>query len=633
MKGNALRIYPRCFLVLLTLSIFLMCIGCGDDGEKNYSLNGSWNGRHTNSVGLATSPLKVDIVHKDPNSFSGSAVINEKEYTISGEVENDTINATLSGPMETITWTGKVYHYNEIQGTYAKMDTGGTQPTETGDFFMAKDGSSIYSKIDVPDNVKMGPWLVYYGDPTSMLVRVVLYKQCKHNEIKQGTVTVTGGGKTTDFPLIPSTWYPPEVIKSGFSLSPGWDNSMPFSGDRPDRRHYLEAHLTGLTPDTEYTYTIKNTDALGDGTVRANFRTAPPVNNRERLVFYAYGDNRAEYANHSSALWEVENTIANDTRERSFILHAGDAVTLGQDLECVVGHQYGWLSEWLLQKPKETKWDRHGWLRANIPTFMTVGNHELKDDIKTGSSWRPFHSNYYPTDHDMYWFLMGRFHSYAPDRGIVNTYNNYKIDGYSFSDTYDTNTYYVDWGDVRVISLNTYFVYNQNELNNIKTKLQQWVQGRKAQGKVTILVLHSPMYYGINLYEVGYPNVLDSVEKIRLEFEPIITEDVQLVITGHKHITTRTGPIRNGVNTEPGVAPVYYILGTGGAQDVTDKPDDQELIYSDTFTVSQKKFAANIEFARFTVDWDDMTIYADILSGDPDSNPGALIDHYQIPIM
>ena len=626
MKGNAFRIYVRFFMVLVTASVFLMCIGCGDDGEKNYSLNGGWNGRHTNSIGLTTSPLKVNIVHKDQNSFSGSAVINETEYTISGEVVNNTINATLSGPMETITWTGKVYHYNEIHGTYMVMDSGGTQPTETGDFFMAKDGSSIYSKIDVPDNVKMGPWLVYYGAPTTMLVRVVLYKKCTHDEIKQGTVSVTGpDGKTTDFPLIPSTWYPPEVVKNDIILNPGWDHSMFASGDDPGHRHYLQAHLTGLTPDTEYTYKITHTDALGNDTVTAHFRTAPPVDSRERLVFYAYGDNRAEYSLHSSALWNMEDTIANDTRERSFILHGGDAVTMGQYLEYVFFHQYGWLSEWLHQKPDESKWDRHSWLRANIPTFMTVGNHELKSYISQGT--------YYPTDSYMYEFLMGRFYSYAPDRGIEFSYNNFNIGGYSFSGTHDTNTYYVDWGDVRVISLNTYFCYNQDNLNTLKAKLQQWVQGRKAQGKVTILVLHSPIYYGVNLYEVGYTNILDSVEKIRLEFEPIITDDVQLVITGHKHITTRTGPIRYEVNTEPGGAPVYYILGTGGAQDVTDKPTDQELVYSDTFTVSQKKFTAGIAFGRFTVDWDEMIIYADILSGDQDNNPGALIDHYQIPIM
>ena len=499
-----------------------------------------------------------------------------------------------------------------------------------------------YSPVNLSDSVKMGPWLVSYGDPQAMLIRVALYKDCSHDDMTDGSVSVYDleGNKVTGSPFKLAPFKKTEQTENGKFVRfgyypPHWDNS---SNDIPTPWwiHLLEAQITGLSPATTYTYVIHHPVLSSPDTITASFKTPPPVGSTNKVVFYAYGDNRKWHnvTYGESQFPKVEETMVDDMADRSFVIHVGDASNLGWWLNYTPeARQLGWQAEYL-RSSNDKEWQKHVWLRANYPTFMSVGNHELKR--KTGVT------QFYPEDHAMYDFIMGNFSRYKLGNALSFTYdsenpfsNSLTYEGTSSAQTYegtfDSQTYMTDWGDLRIINLNTYFCFTDSDLTNLKSKLKMWVTGRKAAGKPTILALHSPIFWDGDGGETGYK--LDSQNKIRDEIIPIIQDDVNLVLSGHKHVTTRTKEIYyekdKTITIGAGKGPVYYILGTGGAQDMTTPTVPPK--YSDVLTTTKEKSLSDYAWAKFTVDYTAGKIIGDIKSGNLEKNPREVIDHYEIP--
>jgi hypothetical protein len=122
----------------------------------------------------------------------------------------------------------------------------------------------------------------------------------------------------------------------------------------PVRIH--ETHLCGLTPDTEYTYRVGGTDALGNQSWSSNytFRTAPKAQDAE-TVFLVLGDTRDGYD-----VWGSTLKLAVQMAMPDFILFSGDETTLG---------------------PLQDEWD--AWfaaadpILASNPMIVAHGNHEV----------------------------------------------------------------------------------------------------------------------------------------------------------------------------------------------------------------------------------------------------------------
>ncbi len=491
-----------------------------------------------------------------------------------------------------------------------------------------------YSPVTLPDSVKMGPWLVSYGDPQAMLIRVALYKDCSHDAMTDGSVSVydLAGKEVTGSPFKLAPFKTAEQMENGKFVRfgqypPHWDNS---SNDiaTPWWVHLLEAQITDLSPATTYTYVIRHSVLSSPGTITASFKTAPPAGSTNNVVFYAYGDNRTWHNKTygESQFPKVEETMVDDMADRSFVIHVGDASNLGWWLNYMPDElQLGWQAEYL-RSSNDKEWQKHVWLRANYPTFMSVGNHELKR--KTGVT------QFYPEDHAMYDFIMGNFSRYKKENTLFFTYgseNPFSSD-LTYEGTFDSQTYMTDWGDLRIINLNTYFCFTDSDLTNLKSKLKLWVTGRKAAGKPTILVLHSPIFWNENVVQTG--DKLDSQTTIRDQIIPIIQDDVNLVLSGHTHITTRTKEIYyekdKTITIGAGKGPVYYIIGTGGAQDMT-KPKPTATQYSDVLTKTGEKSLSDYAWAKFTVDYAAGKIIGDIKSGNLENSPRELMDHYEIP--
>ena len=490
-----------------------------------------------------------------------------------------------------------------------------------------------YSPVSLSDSVVMGPWLVSYGDPQAMLIRVALYKDCSHDDMPPGSVSVYDleGNKVTGSPFTLTPFKKTEqmgltgtFVRFGH-YPPNWDSNL------NDKVHLLEAQITGLSPATTYTYVIHHSVLSSPDTITAAFKTPPPAGSTNNVVFYAYGDNRTWHNKTygESQFPKVEETMVDDMADRSFVLHVGDASNLGWWLNYFDAFTLGWEAEYL-RSSNDKEWQKHVWLRANYPTFMSVGNHELKR--KTGVTL------FYPEDHAMYDFIMGNFSRYKPENTLFFTYRSKNqpevgplSSGLTYEGTFDSQTYMTDWGDLRIINLNTYFCFTDSDLANLKSKLQMWVTGRKAAGKPTILVLHSPIFWDGNVGQTGYK--LDSQNTIRDEIIPIIQDDVNLVLSGHTHVTTRTKEIYyekdKTITIGAGKGPVYYILGTGGAQDMT-KPTVPPQ-YSDALTKTGEKSLSDYAWAKFTVDYSAGKIIGEIRSGNLEKNPRELMDHYEIP--
>ncbi len=115
-----------------------------------------------------------------------------------------------------------------------------------------------------------------------------------------------------------------------------------------------EAHLCGLTADTEYTYRVES-DAVHTSTTYS-FRTAPDIaaTPDAEVLIASVGDSRDGYA-----VWAllVDEILA---RTPDLVLFSGDAVTVGQ-------FQEEWEEFFAIAEP----------LFARVPIISVHGNHDL----------------------------------------------------------------------------------------------------------------------------------------------------------------------------------------------------------------------------------------------------------------
>jgi hypothetical protein len=612
------QLRKRVILGLLVLSMAIgVLAGCSgsDSAAKTVSLHGAWGGAHVEGGTATSAQLSGTIVHETGSKdFSGSMTINEEEYTLKGTIENKVIQIIMSNPQSSITWNGE-YIDGRMKGSYTRSanatnkavsDAATVAPT-TGTF-------SVMQYLNIQGNIKMGPWLLYSQDNTksqgNMTIRIGF-----SDDIITANTTVTGTDPATGTTINYGTFPMVKTVKiDGYIL--------------------YEYTFQQLPSNALFSYVININDpsVKNPYSINATFRTPPSWADIDSgkvtsQVFFGMGDNRREYGTASDNLPMVENNmiqyggISSDVTAQSCIIHCGDAVSLGKNIDYfapAVFRSYGWGIEWLKSSNDTAKTDTykhdlrpHTWMRASMPTFMAPGNHEGYSNLPsmalgTGKG-----------DLDFYGVLMTRIP--AADQIMLT---NGEVSW----------TYMADYGGMRVISLNAYYCFNQTDLDAITNKLTTWVNGAYPGGPIILVVHPSPYGSGYapehengGFYFSNMPNLQTYLKKLFVGKKNVI------VISGHEHETARA--LQDGIN--------YYVLGTGGAADMNygglkdNKYDIDSFVKLSNYTgpstfnkVSDPNFQnvyMDFAFAKFTVDYKAKQITT-VIYGAKDGDNGKIID-------
>lgn len=277
--------------------------------------------------------------------------------------------------------------------------------------------------------------------------------------------------------------------------------------------HVHTVTFTGLEPGTVYAYRV------GDGTNWSEwfqFRTEPAQS--EPFTFVYMGDAQ----NDIRSMWSrITREAFRDAPRAAFFLHAGDLVN--------VADSDGEWGEWF---------EAGAFINATIPVIATPGNHEY---VKIKRVLMP--SVRVLTDHFPVMFPF-------PDNG---------------PDGLESSVYFIDYGDLRLVSLNS------NEQHEAQVG---WLERTLAQNdrKWMAVTFHHP------IFSTG--NDRDNPE-VRALWKPVFDRfAVDIVLNGHDHTYGRSGLIGGdpGRNVATGAtarseAGTVYVVSVSGPKMYDAKPD------------------------------------------------------------
>lgn len=268
--------------------------------------------------------------------------------------------------------------------------------------------------------------------------------------------------------------------------------------------HVHTATMDGLEPGTTYAYRV------GDGTNWSewfHFRTEPAAS--EPFTFVYLGDAQTEIR----SMWSrITREAFREAPRAAFFLHAGDLVN--------VANSDGEWGEWF---------EAGSFINATTPVIATPGNHEY---VKIERPLIP--DGVVLTEHFPMVFAF-------PQNGPTGL---------------QSTVYYIDYGDLRVISLNS--MERQDEQ-------VEWLDRvlSKNDRKWTAVTFHHP------IYSTG--NDRDN-PRIRRLWKPVLDRHaVDIVLNGHDHTYGRSGlvggnPGRNvptGTNARSEAGTVYVVSVSG----------------------------------------------------------------------
>ena len=298
-----------------------------------------------------------------------------------------------------------------------------------------------------------------------------------------------------------------KVIRRVKATSTVFENKHQKHNEPLVKASYHAAAVTGLEPETTYVYRVgSDTDAQeGDPLWSEWFQytTASDQPDKEFSFIY-FGDAQ----NDVKSMWS--RVIRNSYKKFpsvDFMLHAGDLIN-SQDSNLEWG-------EWFYAG---------SFIHATVPSMMTPGNHEYKDTTLT-PLWRPQ-------------FNLPK-NGPSGIRGIEET------------------TYFVDYQDIRVISIDCIF-FEDHEAE--RTAQVQWLEEllKNNPKKWTALTMHFPLYTPAAKRE---DNAI-LIEHLR----PLIDKyKVDLVLQGHDHTYAR-GEISNedsGVTSVSDAGTIYAVSVSG----------------------------------------------------------------------
>jgi len=271
----------------------------------------------------------------------------------------------------------------------------------------------------------------------------------------------------------------------------------------PDDFTQYEAHLTGLSASTRYTYDILMGGA--DATPGQDAFTTAPRDGSGTVRFIAFGDSGVG----STAQTQLAARMAADTFDLA--LHTGDVAYGNANL--VGGASYTQYNDWLFGV--------YSWMRSR-PLYPSIGNHD--DEIGFAAAYRDV-------------FVL-------PEQAATATYPDNAERFYSF-----------DYGPVHFVALDTEHAF----IDSARRQAQlAWLDADLAATTQPWRVV----YFHRSPYSSGSEH--GSSLDVRQAFAPIFERrGVNLVLSGHDHDYERSKPWREFVST--GSPVTYVVTGGGGA--------------------------------------------------------------------
>ncbi|NJK83124.1 MAG: metallophosphoesterase family protein [Saprospiraceae bacterium] len=261
---------------------------------------------------------------------------------------------------------------------------------------------------------------------------------------------------------------------------------------------YHSAVMSDLAPDTKYLYRV------GDSTYWSEWFEFKTASDMAKPVSFLYlGDAQ----NDLKSQWSRAIRGAYSKMPKAdFIIHAGDLIDHANS-----DHEWG---EWFYAA---------GWMYGMMPSVATPGNHEYYRDEQRKS----FLSKH--------WEPTFTFPNNGPE------------------DSKET-VYYIDYQDVRVISINSISLQNspQDSAAQVNWLINLLENNNK---KWTVVTMHYPIYSS----KMGRDNI-----RLRTALQPIFEQyNVDLVLQGHDHTYGRGSnlPLGEGKTTIGG--PIYVVSVSG----------------------------------------------------------------------
>ncbi len=272
-----------------------------------------------------------------------------------------------------------------------------------------------------------------------------------------------------------------------------------FLGNEVDSAHYFSVEVEDLLPETQYAYRVGKKEFWSEW---AHFTTASH-SKKEEASFIYFGDAQ----NNVKSLWSRAIRGAfTKMPEADFMIHAGDLINrANNDLE--------W-GEWFYAG---------GWINQMIPSLATPGNHEYemvdKKKWSLSKHWQPSFN--------------------LPQNGPIG---------------FKESVYYVDYQNVRIISLNTMAFTVSKVAARLQTEWLEEVLMTNHQ-KWTILMMHHPVYSSTT----GRDN-----EQLSKALVPLLEKyRVDLVLQGHDHSYGRGSMEVMASSSDQIKGPIYVVSVSG----------------------------------------------------------------------
>jgi len=193
--------------------------------------------------------------------------------------------------------------------------------------------------------IRKGPYLIYTGDNTKMMV------------LWQLDVTETC------------------TLEWGYDTSYSLGN-VPVTEYVAD--HQYKYTIDSLDPGTKYYYRVTQSG----GPHRGSFRTAPYAD-AKNVKFLAYGDTRSYPATHNAVNGAMVSTFTSDPEYQTILLHSGDWVATGES-------ETDWTDQFFGRTYSNTIE-----MEANLPINGCRGNHEGTGNLYQKYWPYPYVSNFY----------------------------------------------------------------------------------------------------------------------------------------------------------------------------------------------------------------------------------------------
>lgn len=327
-------------------------------------------------------------------------------------------------------------------------------------------------------------------------------------------------------------WRTDEAASSGVSYGTSPDALYKKKRDKTRSLDH-EIRVDGLSSGTKYYYSFGSSRKLTHKSESQYFQTAPEKGSSASVRIWALGD----FGNGSKNQTDIRDAILKITED-----HRPDAwIWLGDN-----AYDYGRDEEYQQQVFDVYE---EGFLK-NTAVYPSPGNHEYRDQVR-GQTIPYFNIFTLPT--------------HGETGGIASGSESY---------------YSVDYGNVHLVSLNSYEVLNDADYIFDTTSRQvEWLKKDLAANQLpwTIVYFHYPPFTKSGSHDM---DTEEALVKIRQNLVPVLERyRVDLVLSGHSHVYERTYPILGHYGLADSFDPQTHVFSVGADSHYQVKEARQGIIY------------------------------------------------------